>query len=156
MSGYFNYEDLLALKGLEKKKLVKVIYNYWQNKTNPGDPFEFLDKLELHFSDNTFIVLTTNDEVEPRIEVIRDFDLEKSRLMLLHEFGGKLDMRAEDLTENPLWAPVMNRVIKMVGLVDDGEESYRNDAILLDFGDNEMLEIHPGVEGLIVEPYEEV
>lgn len=156
MSTYFTYEDLVALKGLEKKKLTGVVYNYWQNKTKPGEAFEFLDKLELKFSDGSHIVLsTTEDDNNPGIVVVRDFDFEKSRLMLLHEFGGKIDMRMEDLTQNPLWTPAIGKTLAVVGLVDDGEQSYRNDAIMLDFGD-EKLEIHPAFEGLMVEPYEEV
>jgi hypothetical protein len=156
MASYFSFDDLLALKAMEKKKLSKVIYHYWQNKTRPEELFEFLDKLELHFGNGESIILTTNEEVEPGIQVARDFDPEKSRLMLLHEFDGKIDMRSEDLTDNPLWEPAVGKTILMVGVVDDGDECFRNDAILLNFGDGEMLEIHPGIEGLIVEPYEEV
>lgn len=156
MSAYFSYEDLMALKGIEQKTLSRVYYNNWQNKSRPGDMFEFLDKLELHFTDGSRIVLASSETDEPGISLAPGFDAEKSRLLLLHEFGGKIDYSQEDMTDNPLWSPVKNRIIRMVGLVDDGENTYRNDSVLLDFGDGEMLEVRPGVEGLIVEPFEDV
>ena len=156
MKSYFSHEDLTSLKSLEHKKLVRVVYHNWQNKSRKDEMFEFLDKLELGFGDGTKIILAASEDAEPGIYIERDFDSEKTRLMLLHEFNGQIDYNSEDMTDNPLWAPVKDRILQMVGLVDDGENTYRNDSVLLNFGDNELLEILPGMEGLLVEPYEEV
>ncbi len=155
MPEYFSFEDLDALKSLEKRKLSRVLYHYWVNKTKPGEIFEFLDKLELGFSDGTKVVLSANEEEPAGIFIVRDYDGEKDRLMLLHEFGGRIDMRSEDLADNALWAPVVGRTLEAVGVVDDGDNCFRNDAVLLDFGE-EKMEIHPGMEGLIAEPFEDV
>ncbi|HLG03161.1 MAG TPA: hypothetical protein VI731_06175 [Bacteroidia bacterium] len=155
MSGYFSFEDLLLLKGLEGKKLGSVVYHNWQNRFGDDELFEFLDKLELHFSDGSRLVLSATEDEDPRIVILKDFDAEKDRLMLLHEFGGKIDLQTEDRTSNPLWQPVSGKTVQLVSLVDDGEQSFRNDAVLFDFGDDK-LEIHPGQEGLIVEPWEDV
>jgi len=154
-AAYFSFEDLRDLKAIEKRKLSRVYYHYWQNKTNPGEPFEFLDKLELKFSDGSCIVLSATEDDTPGIVVMRDYDAEKNRLMLLHQFGGRIDLRTEELTDNPLWSLLVGKLLETVGVVDDGDNCYRNDAVLLDFGD-EKMEIHPALEGLIAEPYEEV
>jgi hypothetical protein len=155
MSGYFSYEELTKLKALEGKTLQQVTYYNWQNKVRPEEIFGFLDKLEMKFSDGTSVVLSGNEEDEPGIILIPDFDLETTRLMLLHEFGGRIDIASADMTQTTLWAGAAGQVLQLVGLVDDGENSYRNDAIMLDFGE-EKLEISPAMEGLFIEPYEEV
>ena len=155
MSAFFTHDELASLKAMEKKTLSGVICHFWQNKTRPDDVFEFLDKLELLFNDGTRIVITANEEDETGIEVVNDFNAEKNRLMLLQEFGGRIDLRSEDFSDNAIWAFAIGKKIENVKLVDIGDNCYSNNAVLLDFGD-EKLEIHPGMEGLIVEPYEEV
>ncbi len=155
MDAYFDTEELLALKAIEHKTLARVIYNLWQNKIDPEETFEFLDKLELVFTDGTKLFLGANEDVTPGIIVLTDFDAEKNRLLLLHEFQGKIDYVSIELTGNGLWALMVGKKLVKVGVVDEGDNCYLNDAVLLDFGD-EKMEIHPGVEGLIVEPYEEV
>lgn len=155
MNSYFDFEDLTALKALEKKTLSRVIYHNWQNKINPEEIFEFLDKLELIFSDGSNIILSASEDTPPGIFVVRDFDAEKTKLLLLHEFGGKIDFVSEELTDNPLWELLIGKKLLKVGVVDEGDNCYLNDAILFDFGE-EKMEIHPGVEGLIAEPFEDV
>lgn len=155
MATYFDTEDLIDLKATEKKILKSVLYHNWQNKFNTGETFEFLDKLELIFTDGTRLILSASEDNEPGIIVVRDFDAEKNRLMLLHQFGGKIDQITEDLTTNPLWSLLIGKKLESVGVVDEGDNCYLSDAILLDFGD-EKMEIHPGMEGLIAEPYENV
>lgn len=155
MATYFDSDDLLELKAAESKILQSVFYHNWQNKFKSGDTFEFLDKLELIFSDGSKLVLSASEDNEPGIIVVHDFDAEKNRLLLLHQFGGKIDSIAEDLTENPLWSLLIGKKLESVGVVDEGDNCYLSDALLLDFGD-EKMEIHPGMEGLIAEPYENV
>ncbi len=155
MSTYFDTEELLELKAVEQKTLSRVIYHLWQNKINPEETFEFLDKLELIFTDGKRLFLSASEETPPGIIVVKDFDAEKNRLLLLHEFQGKIDYGSEELTENGLWALMVGKKLRKVGVVDEGDNCYLNDAVLLDFGD-EKMEIHPGLEGLIVEPYENV
>src|ERR1044072_2359764 len=103
MSTYFDFEELNALKALEKKTLLRVIYHNWQNKINPDEIFEFLDKLELIFTDGSKIILSASEDTPAGIIVVNDFDAEKTKLLLLHEFHGQIDYASEELTENPLW-----------------------------------------------------
>ncbi|MDQ3109081.1 MAG: hypothetical protein M3R17_04225 [Bacteroidota bacterium] len=154
-TNYFDTEELFELKAVEQKILARVIYHLWQNKINPEETFEFLDKLELIFTDGKKIFLSANEETPPGIIVLKDFDAEKNRLLLLHQFQGRIDHASEELTENGLWALVVGKKLRKVGVIDEGENCYLNDAVLLDFGD-EKMEIHPALEGLIVEPYENV
>lgn len=155
MSTYFETEELFTLKAAENKTLARVIYHIWQNKIQPEETFEFLDKLELVFTDGKKLFLSASEESPPGIIVLKDFDAEKNRLLLLHEFQGKIDHVSQDLTENDLWSLMIGKKLYRVGVIDEGDNCYLNDAVLLDFGD-EKMEIHPGVEGLIVEPYENV
>ncbi len=155
MGTYFDTDELLELKAVEQKTLARVIYHLWQNKINPEETFEFLDKLELIFTDGKQLFLSASEETPPGIIVVKDFDGEKNRLLLLHEFQGKIDYSSEELTENGLWALMVGKKLRKVGVIDEGDNCYVNDAMLLDFGD-EIMEIRPGVEGLIVEPYENV
>ncbi|MEO5641930.1 MAG: hypothetical protein ABIQ40_01290 [Bacteroidia bacterium] len=155
MGTYFETEELFELKAVEQKTLSRVIYHLWQNKINPEETFEFLDKLELIFTDGKKLFLSASEDTPPGIIVLKDFDAEKNRLLLLHEFQGKIDHTSEELTENGLWAILVGQKLLKVGVIDEGDNCYLNDAVLLDFGD-EKMEIHPGVEGLIVEPYENV
>lgn len=154
-TNYFETEELFELKAVEHKTLARVIYHLWQNKINPEETFEFLDKLELVFTDGKKLFLSANEETPPGIIVLKDFDAEKNRLLLLHQFQGKIDHVSEELTGNGLWALMVGKKLRKVGVIDEGDNCYLNDAVLLDFGD-EKMEIHPGVEGLIVEPYENV
>jgi hypothetical protein len=154
MSNYFNWDDLKQLKAVEGHTLNRVIYHYWQNVANPGEAFEFLDKLELEFSEGKKLIIGTSEETEAALALAMDFDAEKQHFLLLHEFGGKLGMRSADLSQNDLWTPVLNHTLQSCDLVKEGD-SYRTDAILLNFGE-EKLEVRPNVEGLLVEPFEDV
>ena len=57
--------------------------------------------------------------------------------------------------EQDSMALMIGKKLQRIGVIDEGDNCYLNDAVLLDFGD-EKMEIHPGVEGLIVEPYENI
>ncbi|GAB4143142.1 MAG: hypothetical protein Fur0041_18260 [Bacteroidia bacterium] len=155
MSAYFSFEELKALKNTEHKKLTTVFYHNWLNKANPHEAFEFTDKIELRFEDGSRLVVGTSDETEQAIALDPDFDAEKRKLMLLHEFNGKIDQRSVDMTGNPLWSFAAGQTLLQIALVKEEENLYRNDAMLLDFGD-EKLEIRPGMDGLIVEPFEDI
>jgi hypothetical protein len=153
MSEYFSYDHLKQLKAAEGHVLKNVLYHMWINKTDSNERFEFLDKLELQF-DGHRLVITAPDTDEAGLILADDFDGEKYKLQLLHEFGGKIDIITENMNHNALWEPAMNKNLKVLGVVHEGDNVYSNKAIVLDFGD-EQLEITPGIDGVMVEPYEE-
>jgi hypothetical protein len=154
MSEYFSHPHLLKLKSAEGKTLRNVVYHNWINKSNPADVFEFLEKLELDFGDLK-LILTVPETDEAGITLADDFDAEKNRLMLLHEFNGKIDARSDNMNSNVLWENAVNKKLNTLGVVHEGDNLYSNSSVLLDFGD-EKLEIRPGMDGVIVEPYDEV
>lgn len=154
MSSYFTYDDLRHMKVVEGQHLRQVIYHYWQNVTNRSEPFEFLYRLELVFAEGGRLILGTSDESDEALAVDMDFDAEKQHLLLLHEFGGKLGIRTADFTANDLWTPVAGQVLQNCELIKEGD-SYRSEAMLLDFG-AEKLEMRPYVDGLLIEPFEDV
>lgn len=153
MSEYFSYSHLKALKATEGHVLQNVIYHNWINKTNATDRFEFLDKLELQF-DGVTIVLTVPETDEAGLILADDFDGEKYRLQLLHEFGGKIDIRSDNMNSNVLWENAVGKKLVTLGVVHEGDNVYSNSSVLLDFGD-EKLEVRPGIDGVIIEPFEE-
>jgi hypothetical protein len=153
MSEYFSYNHLKQLKATEGRVLKNVLYHNWINKTNANDRFEFLDKLELQFDGHT-IVITVPETDEAGLMLADDFDGEKYKLQLLHEFGGKIDLVTENMNSNVLWQQAVNKPLHVLGVVHEGDNVYSNANILLDFGD-EKLEIRPGIDGVIVEPYDE-
>jgi hypothetical protein len=64
-------------------------------------------------------------------------------------------MRSDNMNSNVLWENVVNKKLIVLGVVHEGDNLYSNSSVLLDFGD-EKLEIRPGMDGVIVEPYDEV
>jgi hypothetical protein len=152
---HFTFEELQVLKSAESKKLKDVYYHYWQNKTVAGEYFEFVDRIELHFEGGIRMVLFASEDVEGAMHVDFDFDAEKRKLLLLHEFGGKIDQRTEHMNTNGLWEPAIGKVTTSVGVVKEKNNQYRNDAILFKF-ENEELEVRTNVEGLLVEPFENI
>jgi hypothetical protein len=153
MSEYFSNQHLKQLKAAEGRVLKNVLYHNWINNTNASDRFEFLDKLELQFDGHT-IVITVPESDDNGLILADDFDGEKYRLQLLHEFGGKIDIATENMNTNALWELAVNKTLRTLGVVHEGDNVYSNKTILLDFGD-EKLEVSPGIDGVIIEPYEE-
>jgi hypothetical protein len=154
MSEYFSHEHLKKLKSAEGHVLKNVVYHTWINKSNPNEVFEFTEKLELDFGD-VKLFLTVPETDENGLTLADDFDAEKQRLMLLHEFNGKIDLRSDNMNSNVLWENAFNKKLITLGVVHEGDNLYSNSSVLLDFGD-EQLEIRPGMDGVIVEPYDEV
>lgn len=153
MPDYFSYDHLKQLKAAEGRVLKNVLYHNWINNTNANDRFEFLDKLELQFEGHT-VVITVPETDEGGLTLADGFDGEKYRLQLLHEFGGKMDLRTDNMNDNVLWENAVNRKLIKLGVVHEGDNVYSNSNVLLDFGE-EQLEVRPGIDGVIIEPYEE-
>ncbi len=153
MSEYFSYDHLKQLKAAEGRVLKNVLYHLWINKTDSNERFEFLDKLELQFEGHNLII-TASETDEAGLTLADDFDGEKYRLMLLHEFGGKIDIQSESMNTNALWENAVNKKLIKLGVAHEGDNIYSNKAIMLDFGDTQ-LEITPGIDGVMVDYYEE-
>ncbi|HTF02922.1 MAG TPA: hypothetical protein VK826_02820 [Bacteroidia bacterium] len=154
MSEFFSHDHLKKLKAAEGHVLKNVVYHNWINNTQPGERFEFLEKLELDFGDYN-LVITVPESMEDALTLADDFDGEKYRLQLLHEFGGKIDLRSDNMNDNVLWEPSVGKTLRLLGVEHQGDNVYSNHSIMLDFGE-EKLEIRPGMDGVIVEPLDEV
>lgn len=153
MAEYFSYDHLKQLKAAEGRVLKNVLYHMWINKTDSNERFEFLDKLELQFENHT-IFITAAETDEPGLTLADDFDVEKYRLMLLHEFGGKIDIKSENMNNNVFWKNAVHKKLNKLGVTHEGDNVYSNKAIMLDFGEDQ-LEITPGIDGVMVDHYEE-
>ncbi|MGL4596567.1 MAG: hypothetical protein ACRCYO_03505 [Bacteroidia bacterium] len=155
MSQFFTTPHLRMLLEAEGKVLLNAIYHYWQNRTIPGELFEFIDKLELQFTDGYRLVLGTDEFEDDAMLVFPAFDAEATSLRLMHEFNGKISLRPELGNTQALWENCIGQKLRKVRLKKDSDECYLSNDVLLDFG-AEQLEIHPGLEGIVIEPYEEV
>ncbi len=82
MATYFDNADLIELRKSEKKILKTVIYHNWQNKFTADDPFEFLDKLELIFTDEHKLILSASEDEIPGIIVVLNFDAKKKQVII--------------------------------------------------------------------------
>lgn len=153
MSEYFSNDNLKQLKACEGRILKNVVYHNWLNKTDSNERFEFLDKLELEFEGHT-IFITVPETEEPGLILADDFDAEKYRLLLLHQFGGKIDIQSVIMNAHPFWEPAVGKKLVTMGVVHEGDNVYTNKVIVLDFGEHK-LEITPGIDGIMIDYWEE-
>jgi hypothetical protein len=148
---YFSADELLRLRSFDNRRLLEVQHLQWVNKTNPGDIFEFTFAVTLIF-DNGRLTLSADED---NMAILPgDSDFEKKRYELLHAFNGSIDLRSDTMNGNALWAPVIGETLLSIELVKE-EDLYRSDSLLLNFG-KEKIVIALGMEGLAIEPYEEV
>ena len=153
MPDFFSYPHLARLKAAEGLILKNVIYHNWINNARPAERFEFLDKLELQF-DGMNLVITVPETDDQGLTLADAFDAEKYRLQILHDFGGKMDIRSDNMNSNVLWENNIGKKLKNLRAEQEGDNSYSNSALLFDFG-TEKLEVRPGMDGVIIEPFDE-
>jgi hypothetical protein len=156
MGFLFSTEHLQLMKQAEGKTLRDVIYHYWQNRMQPGEIFEFIDKLELAFTDGYRLIIGTDEDEEEAMLLFPDFDAEATSLRLMHQFNGKISLRAEFGNTQALWENCIGQPLHGIRLLHVEGSDYRNNDLLIDFGGENQLEVHTGLEGLVIEPYEEV
>lgn len=139
------------MRKYENQTLREVHHTQWVNKTNPADIFEFTFAVTLVF-DNGRLTLSADED---NMAILPgDADFERKRYELLHAFNGRIDLRDDAMNGSALWAPAINETLHSIELVKE-DDLYRSDSMLLNFG-KEQIVISLGLEGLTVEPYEEV
>ncbi len=150
---YFSYDELKKLQSLEGKTLTDVIYFVWINRINQANPFVFVDKLQLKFSDGTFVTFSAGEESDA-LQFVEDFDPAAEALRLDKEFQGRIILKPHNSSKDKFWNDVVGQVIEAVQLSSEGD-TYLADAIVLNFGtEKRLIGISPE-EGILIDFFEE-
>lgn len=147
MPSYFNEVELAALRALEGKHLVKVLYTIWRNVSNPQEPYEALDCLELFLHDGSELAFTRAEE-ENSIQIGEyQFALEQTRVV--QQFRGQVELERIDMSQSPIWETCIGRPITAIGLEHHGPNLHPSHIVQIELG-GQTQEIALGEEGLIV------
>jgi len=150
---FLSNHQLKLLTSAEGKTLKKVLIYFWVNKLQPSESVELIDNVELHFIDDTTLVITCNDE-SSGITIIDDFNFEEEKATLKLEFGDKIRMIPIDASTTKMWVDVIGETIESIDLSKEGEE-YLDDALILNFGiEKRTIGISPS-DGLIIDYWED-
>lgn len=150
---HFSDTQLKLLTSIEGKTLKKIICYFWVNRLNPNESVELIDNVELHFNDDSSLVITCNEESNG-IDVLSDFNFEDEKTALKQEFGDKIRIIPIDASTTKMWTDVIGETIEAVQLSKDGEQ-YLNDALILSFGvEKRTIGISPS-DGLIIDYWED-
>jgi hypothetical protein len=154
----FTFEELKKLSALEGKKIADVIYHKWINKADPSQAYEFIDKLQIGFSDGSNIVLTAGEESDG-LRILEEYNVTKDILMLEEQFEGKITIRSFRANKSEHFKDVMELPISSVQLSKDGDQ-YLADAIVFEFDkgsgplERRLVALSPE-EGIIVDYFED-
>lgn len=149
----FNNHQLKLLTEAEGKTLQKVIIYFWVNKLNPSENVELIDNVKLWFTDNSYLMLTCNEESNG-IDVLDFFEFDEEKKRLHEEFGDKIKLIPIDASGTKMWTDVINQSLEAIELSRDGEE-YMNDALILNFGIEKRTIGISELDGLIIDYWEE-
>lgn len=151
---YFTNEALARFVSAQGRTIEKIICHLWQNSSNKADVVEIIDNVELHFTDKQKLTIACNADGDG-LDAI-DFDAKKTAKALHEEFDGKIKIFTVDASTTKMWQDVIGKTLNAVRISKDGEY-YKADAIILDFGNNELREISIApLDGLIIDYYEEI
>ncbi len=149
----FNNHQLKLLTEAEGKTLQKVIIYFWVNKLNATENVELIDNVKLLFTDNTYLMLTCNEESNG-IDLLDFFDFDQEKQRLKEEFGDKIRLIPIDASSTKMWQDVMGQTLEAVELSKNGEE-YLDDALILSFGIEKRTVGISELDGLIIDYWEE-
>ena len=148
--GYLSSNCYEKIKGLEGKKIRRVIYFQWKNLAS-DDEFKSLDWLEIGMQDETRIVLHYGVENDG-IEVV-DFDFEEELNKIETEFKGQATLIRENATLDTHWFPILDTAIREIKFSQKKGENTNNQ-IIIEFSDDHQIEISTVEEGMEVDFYE--
>lgn len=148
-AGCFRQWEVETMESFDNQMLEQVNYYVWR-RDNQG---AFLFALELYFSHGETLLLSSGEDSEA-IEVIKPEKLVHTaqKLQSLH---GKAVIQRIAAGIQPIWREVLGS--EMLGVRLSPEESnglYLNDALVFDFGENQVLVELSEKEGLEVGVYD--
>ncbi len=150
---HFTDNQLKLITAAEGKTLKKVMIYFWVNRFNPNEQVELIDNVELIFTDDTNLVITSNEE-NAGIDVISDFNFEEEKAGLKQEFGDKIKIIPIDASATKMWTDVIGETIEAFELSRE-DEQFLNDALIINFGtEKRSIGLSPA-DGLIIDYWED-
>ncbi|MEO6038763.1 MAG: hypothetical protein ABIQ93_10140 [Saprospiraceae bacterium] len=148
----FRLEELEEMQTFEKQVLAQVNYYFWINPSTADDPpYRFLFFLELVFEDERSLLLTSGEDTEAiRVSSAEALVKTAEALRVLQE---KIVIQRVAAETFPLWADVQRKTLAAIQLSKTEQGLYANDALLLDFGEQQILVQLSRQEGLEVRNY---
>lgn len=144
---HFSNEEIVTLNALENKHLSSVKYHYWVNNAKANNPYETLDYIEFYFQDGSLLFFSGKTKEGISIEKP---NIEQERNELKQKFGNQINLVSLDVSNDQIWQPALSLALEFVALRKGQEHYYLNDAVLLNFGDYEII-IYHDQESLLVE-----
>ena len=151
---HFTDHQLKLLTAAEGKTLKKVIVYFWVNRFNPDAHVDLIDNVELVFTDDTSLVITSTED-GTGIDTLENFNFEEEKAQLKQEFGDKIKMIPIDASTTKMWTDVIGETIEAFELSRE-DEQFLNDALIISFGiEKRSIGISPN-DGLIIDYWEDI
>lgn len=149
----FTLEELESFRTFEGQLLADVNYYIWLNQIEDEPvPYRFLYFLELVFESGQSLLLTSGeDSVAIRIGAAAELIQTAETLRQLH---GKIGIQRANAGASPMWQAVVGKPLEAIQLSRNEDGLYLNDALLLDFGAQQILVRLAAKEGLAVGVHE--
>jgi hypothetical protein len=150
---HFTDHQLKLLTAAEGKTLKKVVIYFWVNRFNPDAQIDLIDNVQLVFTDESSLVITSTED-GTGIDTLEDFNFEEEKAQLKQEFGDKIKMIPIDASTTKMWTDVIGQTIEAFELSRE-DEQFLNDALIVSFGtEKRSIGISPN-DGLIIDYWEE-
>ena len=151
---HFTDHQLKLLTSAEGKTLKKVVVYFWVNRFNPDAHVDLIDNVELVFTDDTSLVITSTED-GTGIDTLENFNFEEEKAALKQEFGDKIKMIPIDASTTKMWTDVIGETIEAFELSRE-DEQFLNDALIISFGaEKRSIGISPN-DGLIIDYWEDL
>ncbi|MBP8033128.1 MAG: hypothetical protein KAZ71_00955 [Bacteroidia bacterium] len=151
---HFTDHQLKLLTAAEGKTLKKVVVYFWVNRFNPDAHIDLIDNVELVFTDDTNLVITSTED-GTGIDTLENFNFEEEKTHLKQEFGDKIKMIPIDASTTKMWTDVIGETIEAFELSRE-DEQFLNDALIINFGiEKRSIGISPN-DGLIIDYWEDI
>lgn len=148
----FSLEELQVFQSFEQQTLVDVNYYLWLNNTQPDvPPLRFLYAVELIFDRDGSLLLSSGED-STAIQIIAAEALLKTAraLQTLHR---QVTIQRVHAGAFPLWEMAVGQILQSVRLSRHESGFYLNDALVLDFGEKQLLLQLSPKDGLELGPY---
>lgn len=144
----FKQAEVEAFKTFENQRLVTVHYYLWRANAKSS----FLYAIELYFENGDTLLLSSGEDSEA-IRIITAENLVDTalRLQVMH---GEAQIQRIVANIQPLWREVVGASLQEIRLARHDSGLYHNDAVLLDFGEMQIMLELGEKEGLVLGAFE--
>jgi hypothetical protein len=144
----FRQSDVEAMQAFENQKLATVNYYLWRSSPKSS----FLYALELYFENGEMLLLSSGEGSEAiRLTSARSLVETAQKLKEMH---GEALIQRIVANIQPLWRDVIGANLEEIRLARHENGLYHNDALLLDFGETQILLELSEKDGLVLSEYD--